>query len=251
LGKIGESFEKLIEVMEILRAPGGCDWDRAQTHESLKPYLIEEAYELLEAIDEKDDEAMKEELGDVLLQVVFHSQIAKERNAFTIKDVVDNLTDKLIRRHPHVFKKDGKYSYIRWEEMKAKEKGKKKKSSIGEVNKALPALSLARRIQENASVVGFDWKDSQGIIEKIKEEIEEFKRNPSEEEFGDILFSLVNLSRFLNIDPERALRKSVEKFVERFSLMEKLIEKDGKSIKDMDVEEMDKYWEIAKKEMRR
>ncbi len=251
MGKIGESFEKLIEVMEILRAPGGCDWDRAQTHESLKPYLIEEAYELLEAIDEKDDEAMKEELGDVLLQVVFHSQIAKERNAFTIKDVVDNLTDKLIRRHPHVFKKDGKYSYIRWEEMKAKEKGKKKKSSIGEVNKALPALSLARRIQENASVVGFDWKDSQGIIEKIKEEIEEFKRNPSEEEFGDILFSLVNLSRFLNIDPERALRKSVEKFVERFSLMEKLIEKDGKSIKDMDVEEMDKYWEIAKKEMRR
>jgi len=251
LGKIGESFEKLIEVMEILRAPGGCDWDRAQTHESLKPYLIEEAYELLEAIDEKDDEAMKEELGDVLLQVVFHSQIAKERNAFTIKDVVDNLTDKLIRRHPHVFKKDGKYSYIRWEEMKAKEKGKKKKSSIGEVNKALPALSLARRIQENASVVGFDWKDSQGIIEKIKEEIEEFKRNPSEEEFGDILFSLVNLSRFLNIDPERALRKSVEKFVERFSFMEKLIEKDGKSIKDMDVEEMDKYWEIAKKEMRR
>ncbi len=251
MGKIGESFEKLIEVMEILRAPGGCDWDRAQTHESLKPYLIEEAYELLEAIDEKDDEAMKEELGDVLLQVVFHSQIAKERNAFTIKDVVDNLTDKLIRRHPHVFKKDGKYSYIRWEEMKAKEKGKKKKSSIGEVNKALPALSLARRIQENASVVGFDWKDSQGIIEKIKEEIEEFKRNPSEEEFGDILFSLVNLSRFLNIDPERALRKSVEKFVERFSFMEKLIEKDGKSIKDMDVEEMDKYWEIAKKEMRR
>jgi len=251
LEEIGGSFEKLVKVMETLRAPGGCVWDRAQTHESLKPYLIEEAYELLEAIDKKDDEAMKEELGDVLLQVVFHSQIAKERNAFTIKDVVDNLTDKLIRRHPHVFKKDGKYSYIRWEDMKAKEKGKKKKSSIGEVNKALPALSLARRIQENASVVGFDWKDSQGVVEKVKEEIEEFKRNPSEEEFGDILFSLVNLSRFLNIDPERALRKSVEKFVERFSLMEKLMEKDGKSIKDMNIDEMEKYWEMAKKEMRR
>ena len=249
--EIGGSFEKLVKVMETLRAPGGCVWDRAQTHESLKPYLIEEAYELLEAIDKKDDEAMKEELGDVLLQVVFHSQIAKERNAFTIKDVVDNLTDKLIRRHPHVFKKDGKYSYIRWEDMKAKEKGKKKKSSIGEVNKALPALSLARRIQENASVVGFDWKDSQGVVEKVKEEIEEFKRNPSEEEFGDILFSLVNLSRFLNIDPERALRKSVERFVERFSLMEKLMEKDGKSIKDMNIDEMEKYWEMAKKEMRR
>ncbi|MCD6449149.1 MAG: nucleoside triphosphate pyrophosphohydrolase [Thermotogaceae bacterium] len=249
MSELGESFENLIKVMEVLRAPEGCDWDRAQTHESLKPYLIEEAYELLEAIDEKNDEAMKEELGDVLLQIVFHSQIAKERNAFTMKDVIDSLTDKLIRRHPHVFKKDGKYSYIRWEEMKALEKGKKKKSSIGEVNKALPALSLARRIQENASAVGFDWKDSKGVFEKIKEEISEFERNPSEEEFGDILFSLVNLSRFLNIDPERALRKSVEKFVDRFSIMERLIEKDGKDLKSMDVEEMNKYWEMTKKEM--
>ena len=251
MGEIGESFEKLVNIMETLRAPGGCDWDKAQTHESLKPYLIEEAYELLEAIDKEDDEAMKEELGDVLLQVVFHSQIAKERKAFTIKEVIDNLSNKLIRRHPHVFKKDGKYSYIRWEEMKAKEKGKEKKSSIGEVNEALPALSLARRIQENASAVGFDWKDSQGAFEKIREEIEEFKANPSEEEFGDILFSLVNLSRFLNIDPEKALRRAVEKFVERFAIMEKLIERDGKNLREMDVEEIDKYWEIVKKEMRR
>jgi len=246
LGKVGESFERLVEIMERLRSPGGCDWDRAQTHQSLKPYLIEEAYELLDAIDSGNDEAMKEELGDVLLQVVFHTQIAKERKAFDIKDVVDFLTEKLIRRHPHVFKNEGKFSYERWEEMKAKEKGKKKKSSIGDVNQALPALSLARRMQENASALGFDWQDTEGVIEKVKEELEEFKENPSEEEFGDLLFSLVNLSRFLGIDPERALRKATEKFLERFAKMEELIEKDGKDIKELSITEMDKYWEEAK-----
>jgi len=246
LGKVGESFERLVEIMERLRSPGGCDWDRAQTHQSLKPYLIEEAYELLDAIDSGNDEAMKEELGDVLLQVVFHTQIAKERKAFDIKEVVDFLTEKLIRRHPHVFKNEGKFSYERWEEMKAKEKGKKKKSSIGDVNQALPALSLARRMQENASALGFDWQDTEGVIEKVKEELEEFKENPSEEEFGDLLFSLVNLSRFLGIDPERALRKATEKFLERFAKMEELIEKDGKDIKELSITEMDKYWEEAK-----
>ncbi len=246
MGKVGESFERLVEIMERLRSPGGCDWDRAQTHQSLKPYLIEEAYELLDAIDSGNDEAMKEELGDVLLQVVFHTQIAKERKAFDIKDVVDFLTEKLIRRHPHVFKNEGKFSYERWEEMKAKEKGKKKKSSIGDVNQALPALSLARRMQENASALGFDWQDTEGVIEKVKEELEEFKENPSEEEFGDLLFSLVNLSRFLGIDPERALRKATEKFLERFAKMEELIEKDGKDIKELSITEMDKYWEEAK-----
>ena len=246
MGKVGESFERLVEVMERLRSPGGCDWDRAQTHQSLKPYLIEEAYELLDAIDSGNDEAMKEELGDVLLQVVFHTQIAKERKAFDIKDVVDFLTEKLIRRHPHVFKNEGKFSYERWEEMKAKEKGKKKKSSIGDVNQALPALSLARRMQENASALGFDWQDTEGVIEKVKEELEEFKENPSEEEFGDLLFSLVNLSRFLGIDPERALRKATEKFLKRFAKMEELIEKDGKDIKELSITEMDKYWEEAK-----
>ena len=245
MGEIGKSFEKLVEVMRTLRAPGGCDWDRAQTHETLKPYLIEEAYELLDAIDREDDEEMKEELGDVLLQVVFHAQIASERGAFDIKDVVDTLTEKLIRRHPHVFEKSGKYSYERWEEIKAEEK-KTKKSAIGKINPALPALSMARRIQENASAVGFDWKDVSGVKEKVREEIEEFLKNPSEEEFGDILFSLVNLSRFMGVDPERALRKSTEKFVKRFQKMEELIEKDGKKLSDLSIEEMDKYWEKAK-----
>ena len=241
----GKSFERLIEVMRILRAPGGCDWDRAQTHKTLKPYLIEEAYELLDAIDRENDQEMKEELGDVLLQIVFHAQIASERGAFDIKDVVENLTEKLIRRHPHVFKGSGRYSYERWEEIKAKEK-KEKKSAIGKVNPALPALSMARRIQENASAVGFDWEDVNGVKEKVKEEVEEFLKDPSEEEFGDILFSLVNLSRFMGIDPERALRKSTEKFVKRFQKMEELIESDGKKLSDLSIEEMDKYWEKAK-----
>ncbi len=245
MGELGRSFEKLVEVMKTLRDPGGCDWDRSQTHKTLKPYLIEEAFELLEAIDREDDHEIKEELGDVLLQVVFHAQIASERGAFDIKDVIDNLTEKLIRRHPHVFKKSGKYSYERWEEIKAKEK-KEKKSAIGRVNPALPALSMARRIQENASAVGFDWKDKSGVKEKVKEEIEEFLENPSEEEFGDILFSLVNLSRFIGVDPERALRKSTEKFVKRFQKMEELIEKDGKKLSNLSIEEMNRYWEKAK-----
>jgi tetrapyrrole methylase family protein/MazG family protein len=245
LGEIGKSFEKLVEVMRTLRAPGGCDWDRAQTHESLKPYLIEEAYELLDAIDRKDDEDMKEELGDVLLQVVFHAQIASERDAFDIRDVIDNLAEKLIRRHPHVFKEKGRYSYERWEEIKAKEKNESK-SAIGKVNLALPALSLARRIQENASAVGFDWEGAEGVKQKVLEELREFLENPSEEEFGDILFSLVNLSRFLGIDPEASLRKSVEKFVRRFHEMERLIERDGKKLSDLSIEEMDRYWEKAK-----
>ncbi len=245
LGEVGKNFERLIEVMRALRAPGGCDWDRSQNHKTLKPYLIEEAYELLDAIDREDDQAMKEELGDVLLQVIFHAQIASERGAFDINDVVNALTEKLIRRHPHVFEKPGKYSYERWEEIKAKEK-KEKKSAIGKVNSALPALSMARRIQENASAVGFDWKDVGGVKEKVREEIEEFLKDPSEDEFGDILFSLVNLSRFMGIDPEKALRKSTEKFVRRFQKMEKLVEDDGRKLSNLSVEEMDRYWEKAK-----
>ncbi len=248
MGDIGKSFEKLVEIMKILREPGGCDWDRAQTHQTLKPYLIEEAYELLDAIDKGDDE-MKEELGDVLLQVVFHSQIASERGAFSIKDVIDNLIEKLVRRHPHVFKNDGRYSYERWEEIKAKEK-QEKKSSIGRVNRALPALSMARRIQENASAVGFDWEEMEDVKDKVMEEIKEFLENPSDEEFGDILFSLVNLSRFMGIDPERALRKSTEKFVKRFQKMESLIEKDGKKLSDLSIDEMERYWETIKEDER-
>ncbi len=251
--EVGKSFEKLVNIMKRLRSPGGCDWDRAQTHESLKPYIIEEAYELLNAIESGNDEELKEELGDVLLQVVFHSQIASERGAFNISDVVETLCEKLIRRHPHVFGKSGGYSYKQWEDIKAKEKNKKSVSRIGDLNPALPALSMARRIQENASAVGFDWENVEGVFEKVLEEFEELKKSFSEgdkgrisEELGDLLFSVVNLSRFLNVDPENALRKATERFWRRFRRMEEMIEKDGLKFEDLSIEELDRYWEKVK-----
>ncbi|AJG39869.1 pyrophosphatase [Thermotoga sp. RQ7] len=250
MGKTGKLFEELVSIMEKLRSPEGCEWDRKQTHESLKPYLIEECYELIEAIDKKDDETMKEELGDVLLQVVFHSQIAKERNAFSIDDVVEHLNSKLIRRHPHVFGDSSGYSYKQWEDIKAQEKGKKKSSRVGEINPLVPALSMARRIQENAAQVGFDWDNIEGVYEKIEEELEELRKarstDEAEEELGDLLFSIVNLSRFLGIDPESALRKATRKFVERFRRMEEMIERDGLVLEELSLRELDEYWNRAK-----
>ncbi|MCD6551125.1 nucleoside triphosphate pyrophosphohydrolase [Thermotoga sp.] len=250
MGKTGKLFEELVSLMEKLRSPKGCEWDRKQTHESLKPYLIEECYELIEAIDKKDDEMMEEELGDVLLQVVFHSQIAKERKAFSIDDVVEHLNSKLVRRHPHVFGNSPGYSYKQWEDIKAREKGKERSSRVGEINPLVPALSMARRIQENAAQVGFDWNDIDGVYEKIEEELEELKKAKNtgevEEELGDLLFSIVNLSRFLKVDPESALRKATRKFVERFRKMEELIERDGLVLEELPSEELDEYWKKAK-----
>ncbi len=246
----GKEFEKLIEIMTTLRGENGCDWDKAQTHESLKPYLIEEAYEVLKAIDNKDDEELKEELGDVLLQVIFHSQIATERGAFSISDVIKALSDKLIRRHPHVFGEAKGYSYARWEEIKAKEKGEKKRTSIGDVNHALPGLSLARRVQENAAGVGFDWVEIEDVWSKVEEEINELRNAKSqeeiEEELGDLIFAIVNLARFLNVDPESAVRKATEKFIMRFEKMEMEIEKNGKNIEEMSLEELDTFWNKIK-----
>ncbi|MEN3042438.1 MAG: nucleoside triphosphate pyrophosphohydrolase [Fervidobacterium sp.] len=247
---VGKEFEKLIEIMATLRSENGCEWDKAQTHESLKPYLIEEAYELLNAIDLKDDEELKEELGDVLLQVIFHSQIASERGAFTIADVIRTLSDKLIRRHPHVFGDAEGYSYARWEDIKAKEKGEKKRTSIGDINHALPGLSLARRVQENAADVGFDWTRIEDVWQKVHEEIDELKKTNSyeetEEEVGDLLFAIVNLSRFLNVDPETAIRKATEKFIDRFEKMEKMIESQGKKVEDLSLTELDDFWSKVK-----
>lgn len=252
MGRIGEKFEELVKIMEKLRGPEGCDWDRQQTHDTLKPYLIEEAYELLDAIDRHDGEEMMEELGDVLLQVVFHAQIARENGSFDIGDVIDKLNRKLLRRHPHVFGDSPGYSYRQWEEIKSQEKRKKQASRIGDFNAALPALSLARRLQENASAVGFDWEDAKGVMEKIKEEMRELENtlseNGKEEEFGDLLFSIVNLARFLNIDPEVALKKACLKFARRFRKMEELLEKDGKVLEDESMETLDEYWNKAKEE---
>lgn len=244
-----------MKVMKRLRGPKGCDWDKAQTHDTLKPYIIEEAYELVDSIDEKDIKKIKEELGDILLQFVFHTTIAEESNEFSTFEVIDELINKLVRRHPHVFGDEKGYSYARWEEIKAKENGEKNFSRIGKLNKALPALSLARRIQENAAAVGFDWIEVKDVLDKVKEEVDELneaKTQPEvEEEFGDLLFALVNLARFLSIDPEVSLRKASEKFIERFNRMEKAIEKDGKEFEALNLDELDKYWELIKKEEKR
>ncbi|HOQ39827.1 MAG TPA: nucleoside triphosphate pyrophosphohydrolase [Fervidobacterium sp.] len=250
----GEEFERLVEIMEKLRSENGCEWDKAQTHETLKPYLIEEAYEVLSAIDSRDDNELKEELGDVLLQVVFHAQIAKERLAFTIDDVINVLNEKLIRRHPHVFGSAEGYSYARWEEIKAEEKGNKKRTSIGDVNKALPGLSMARRVQENASAVGFDWTKTEEVWAKVYEEMEEVKsastNEEMEEEIGDLLFAVANLSRFLNVDPERAVRKATEKFIDRFGKMEELIKNEDKKLEELSPQVLDEYWNRIKDEIK-
>ncbi|RKX52708.1 MAG: nucleoside triphosphate pyrophosphohydrolase [Thermotoga sp.] len=254
MGKEGEVFEELVRIMEKLRSEDGCEWDRAQTHETLKPYVIEEAYEVAHAIDSGNKDELLEELGDLLLQIIFHSQIAKENGEFTIVDVIEKLSEKLVRRHPHVFGDAENYSYEQWERIKAQEKGKMERSRIGELNMALPALLLARRIQENASAVGFDWKNWRDVFKKVEEELFELKdameggeMKSVEKEMGDLLFSVVNLSRFLNVDPEIALMNSIRRFYNRFRRMEEEIEKSGKVFEEMEIDELDKYWEKAKK----
>jgi tetrapyrrole methylase family protein/MazG family protein len=251
-------FDELIDVMRVLRSENGCEWDKEQTHETLKPYMIEEAYEVLEAIENGSDKELKEELGDLLLQVIFHAQIATERAAFDIYDVIETLKDKLIRRHPHVFGDSEGYSYRQWEEIKAEEKGKNISSSIGKLNMALPALSLARRVQENAAAVGFDWTKIGDVVEKVHEELEELKearkkddKNEIDEEMGDLLFAMVNLSRFMNIDPEVSLSKATKKFMNRFEVLERLIKEDGKNISNMTLNELDNYWEKVKEGKRK
>ena len=259
-----QAFSKAVEIMRTLRSDKGCAWDREQTHDSLKPYLIEEAYEVIQAIEEGDAQHLKEELGDVLLQILFHAQIAEEEDAFSLAESIEHLNEKMIRRHPHVFgdSKAG-YTYKQWEEIKAKEKGRAKSSRIGEFNPALPALSMARRAQENASTVGFDWPDASEAFCKVEEEADEVKKllNRSahrageetgedhadiELEIGDLLFSVVNVARLLHLDPEAALKKSTRKFISRFQKMERLLEAEGLVLEDQTLEFLDRYWEKAK-----
>ncbi len=257
-----EEFARLLGVMEKLRGENGCDWDKKQTHKSLKPYAIEEAYEVADAIDAEDLEELKGELGDLMLQSIFHAQIGSENETFDIYDVLLTINEKMIRRHPHVFKDREKYSYSykQWEDIKAAEKGKQAESRIGKINKALPSLSMARRVQENAAECGFDWEKTADAMKKIDEELIELKEEISimeqnnsvetdrvEEEFGDLLFASVNVARFLKIDPEIALRKATDKFIKRFRQMEELIKKDGKIFEELDLETLDGYWEMNKK----
>ncbi len=252
------NFEKLISIMKTLRSDKGCPWDREQTHESLRPYLIEEAYEVLDAIDAKDDNELKIELGDLLLQVVFHAQLAHEEGLFSIDDVSSAVSEKLIRRHPHVFgdaKADTSDQVLtNWEKIKQSEKGPGKKSVLDGLPSHLPALLKAFRIQEKVARVNFDWQDIKAVFGKIREEISELEeahdstdQAAQEEEFGDLLFSLVNLARHLKVTPEDALRFTNEKFIRRFNYIEEKMSLTGESMDDATLEQLDLLWDEAKR----
>ncbi|ABB15258.1 nucleoside triphosphate pyrophosphohydrolase [Carboxydothermus hydrogenoformans] len=248
------SVEKLGEIMEVLRGEQGCPWDREQTHRSLLPYVLEEAYEVAEAIEEEDPEKLKEELGDLLLQVVFHAQIAREEGEFTFKEVVEGICEKLIRRHPHVFASvevdDSEEVKINWEMIKQQEKGKK--SVIEGVAKTLPALKKAQKVGEKAAKVGFDWEKAEEVFAKIEEELEELRASlkegtsRQEEELGDLLFSVVNLARKLGLEAEEALNKTTSKFVKRFMKMEEMVKERGQNLQDLTLSELDELWNKAK-----
>jgi tetrapyrrole methylase family protein / MazG family protein len=275
-------FTKVIELMATLRAQNGCPWDRKQTHESLKPYLLEEAYEVLETIDHGDKQKLREELGDVLLQVIFHSQIAAETASFTMEDVLDTLATKLIRRHPHVFGNNGQTGQAsnseqvlaQWEDIKRAEReaAGNTQSALEGVPKTLPALLRAYQIQARASRVGFDWpQNGEGlaqIIGKVTEEIDELQealqlsqapaetessrsdsREMIEAEIGDLFFSLVNLARFLKTNPEDALRRATNRFIDRFHLVEAQAAGQGRVLTNMTLAEMDTLWEEAKRRL--
>ena len=256
--------------MATLRAPGGCPWDRKQTHASLKPYLIEEAYEVLESIDQEDPSRLREELGDLFLQILFHAQIGAERDAWTIDDVMQSLADKLIRRHPHVFGTaeqknatlDSEDVKVRWEQIKRDERKETGQSGslLDGVPKTLPALLRAYQVQARASRVGFDWPRIEPVIQKLEEELHEFREAMTlvepergsdaqahvEAEFGDVLFTMVNMARFLKINPEEALRKTIARFVRRFQFVEARAAKEGRTLEEMTLAELDALWEEAK-----
>lgn len=278
---MSERFTRVVEVMAALRAVNGCPWDRKQTHESLKPYLLEETYEVLETIDQQDSKKLQEELGDVLLQVLFHSQIAAENTSFTIEDVLETLATKLIRRHPHVFG-DPDHTSVntseqvlsQWERIKQAEREATgtTQSAIEGVPKTLPALLRAYQIQARAARVGFDWPHNsaglQQVFAKITEEVEELRealaqqstetdaapdhsnrQDNIEAELGDILFSLVNLARFIKVNPEEALRRSTNRFIGRFHLVEAGAAQQGRPLTEMTLAEMDELWEKAKQQL--
>ena len=250
-------ISELVRIMAVLRADNGCPWDREQTPESLKPFIVEEAYEVLEAIDEHDSVAVREELGDLLFQIIFQCQIASERGEFTLADVIEKIAEKMISRHPHVFGdvklKTSDEVIAGWDEQKKKE-GKQRDSILEGVPKTLPALLQAQKLQARASKVGFDWERLDDVLHKLDEEIEEFKAafnenkiDAIEDELGDILFMLVNIARFIGVNPEDALRKTISKFISRFRHIEMTAKEQCRNLSDMTLEEMDVIWDEAKK----
>jgi len=249
-------IQELLKIMEALRGDKGCPWDKEQTRESLKPYIIEEAYELFEAIEENDPENIKEELGDLLFQIVFQCQIAKERAEFDMSGVIEKIGEKMIARHPHVFGdtecRTPEEVTKQWEVLKKRE-GKLRESILEGVPKAMSSLLRAHRLQKRAAQAGFDWEKVEDVLEKLDEELNEFKealeskdQKGIEDELGDILFMLVNISRFISVNPEDALRKTISKFIHRFRYIEMKAAEQGKKLSDMTLQEMDRLWDEAK-----
>ncbi len=245
------SFDEIWKIVERLRAPDGCPWDREQTNESIKYDLIEEAYEVLEAIDNEDWNALEEELGDVIFLAMLHTKIADDEGKFTPDDVIDTIVRKMIERHPHVF---GSRKFESQDELLENWERSKGYGIFEKVNFSLPSLMLAQKVGNRASRVGFDWSNGEDVLKKIEEEVEELKRAENrdeiEEEIGDLLFSIVNFARHRGINAEEALRKTVKKFVDRFSYIEKRAKEMGKGVEEMSLQEMDSLWEDAKKERR-
>ena len=249
-------FNDLLRIMEILRAPDGCMWDREQDHQSIRRNFIEETYEVCEAIDEEDTEHLKEELGDVLLQVVFHTQMEKEKGVFDIGDVADGICKKLIFRHPHIFgsvEVSSSEEILRnWDELKRKEKHQETDTAaLQSVAKSLPGLIRVEKLQKKAAKVGFDWDRAEDALDKVAEELDEVRRamqgdGDPEEELGDLLFAAVNVSRHLKIDAERAMEKACNKFTDRFAQMDQMAREMQKNLSDLSLEEMDALWEKAK-----
>jgi tetrapyrrole methylase family protein/MazG family protein len=254
----GSRFDRLVEIMTTLRSPAGCPWDRAQDRTSLKPYLLEEAYEVLEALEEGDPSKLQAELGDLLFQVIFHAQLARELGEFDIYDILEGTIDKMRRRHPHVFGSataaTPKEALQNWEEIKRQETAASKSTSVLDgVPRQLPSLLRAHRLQEKAARVGFDWERADQVWDKLLEEMRELRstlttqdRAKAEEELGDVLFSLVNLARFLEINPDEALHKTTAKFIQRFQFIERELSRQGRTPKQATLAEMDALWEQAK-----
>lgn len=252
-------WPQLLSLMTLLRSEQGCPWDREQTHKSIRQNLLEEAYETCEAIDLDNKELLCEELGDVLLQVVFHARMEEESGGFSIHDVIDRLCRKLVERHPHVFADaavSGSSDVLRrWEEIKQDTKGQTTQlAAMNSVARSLPALMRAEKIQKKAKNVGFDWPDASGAWDKLTEETRELRQAAErgtaadrEEELGDLLFSVVNLSRFLHVDPERALERSCDKFVSRFGLVDQAAQAQNRQLSDMTLSEMDELWDEIKR----
>jgi MazG family protein len=257
----GEKFQKLVEIMARLRAPDGCPWDREQTFDSIQPYTLEETYEVLDAIDRREWKDLAEELGDFLLQAVFYAQMGSEQGLFRVEDALDAINEKLVRRHPHVFGKEsaesaGDVKRI-WGEVKAaeeKDRGREEAGLLGSVPRALPALVEAQQIASRAAGVGFDWENPEQVLDKLHEELAEFdeaRRNASperiEDELGDLLFVLVNLARFVKVDPEQALRRTNARFRQRFGYIERKLAERGREPADSNMEEMEALWQEAKR----